>query len=96
MTGVRKCLDSVRFCWLPEGLRGFFPEPKPKWVLLLTCVEDHADTMSKTLMLGHQPSATKAQRENGVLDWDEHQGLRETPVAKKGHKEATGLLLASH
>lgn len=56
----------------------------------------HADIMSKRHMLGHQPSATKAQRENGVLDWAEHQGLRETPVAKKGHKEATGPLLSSH
>lgn len=49
VTGVRKCLDSVRFCWLmeyiPEGLHGFFPEPKPKWVLLLACVQGIMQTL---------------------------------------------------
>lgn len=43
LTGMRKCLDSVRFCWLmeyiPEILQSFFPETRPKGVLLLTCVQ---------------------------------------------------------
>lgn len=46
---MRKCLDSGRFCWLmeyiPEILQSFFPETRPKGVLLLTCVQGMLQTL---------------------------------------------------
>lgn len=100
VTGVRKCLDSVRFCWLmeyiPEGLCDFFSEPKPKWVLLLSCVQGIMQRLCLRLSCGGTSPQPLTHRENGVLDWAEPQGLRKTPVAKKGHKKATGFLLSSH
>lgn len=60
---------------------------------MLTCVQEIMQTLCLRLSCwGTIPQPLK-HRETGGLGWAEHQGLRETLVAKKGHKEATGFLL---
>lgn len=72
-------------------LCGFFLELRPKRVLSL---RECADITPETFVLGAtSPHVLKHTQRRGHA---EQQGHRETPVAKKTHKEATGFLLSGH
>lgn len=96
VAGMRKCLDSVRLCWLmeyiPGGLHPSMASSLSRGQVgaVAACVQGIMQTLCLSL------SATKAHRENGGLGGVKHQGPRETPLGKKGRKEATGFLLSSH